>query len=104
MTPKDLREHALSLPDAREAPHFARTSFRVRGRIFATMTADGTEAMVRVAPQARVRELLRAKSGAFFSHGGWTRRLGAVGVRLARVPATLMRTLVTESWRRASTR
>ena len=99
MTPKAFRALALSLPEAHEEPHFERTSFRVGKKIFATMTAEGTEVMVRVAPQERVEELLR-DAKAFFSYGGWTERGGAVGVRLARVDRRLIQELVTEAWRR----
>ena len=52
MTGAAFRKLALSLPEATEAPHFERASFRVGKKIFATMTADGDEAMVRVAPRA----------------------------------------------------
>jgi hypothetical protein len=54
---------ALALPEATEEPHFERTSFRVRGKIFATAEPDGSymnvfvddeqrEIMVRVDAQA----------------------------------------------------
>jgi hypothetical protein len=46
MTAKEVRAIAMSLPEAEEKPHFERTSFRVGRKIFATMTADGDEAMV----------------------------------------------------------
>ena len=35
-----VRRFALALPEATEEPHFDMTSFRVRGRIFATATPD----------------------------------------------------------------
>lgn len=38
----------FALPETREEPRFDRTSFRVKKKIFATMTKDGDEAMVRV--------------------------------------------------------
>src|SRR5688572_28391406 len=57
MLPNALRTLALSLPHAHEEPHFARTSFRVGKKIFATMTANGEEAMVRVLPPARLKAL-----------------------------------------------
>lgn len=36
MTLTQARRFALSLPEAREEPHFDRASFRIRGKIFAT--------------------------------------------------------------------
>ena len=102
MTPSAFRKLALSLPGAHEEPHFERTSFRVGKKIFATMTADGSEAMVRVQPHDFVESLLESKPAVFFSHGGWTTRLGAVGVRLAKAPAGLLCELLTESWARVA--
>ena len=37
MSPTDVREIALALPDAIEQDHHGRPSFRVRGKIFATL-------------------------------------------------------------------
>lgn len=34
-----LRQHALSLPEATEEPHFEKSSFRVRKKIFVTFDA-----------------------------------------------------------------
>lgn len=99
MTSKAFRTLALSLPEAHEEPHFERTSFRVGKKIFATMTADGTEAMVRVAPRERLYALLKSHSEVFFSYGGWTERNGSVGIKLARVDADLLRDLLIDSWR-----
>jgi hypothetical protein len=67
-------------------------------KIFATMTADGLEAMVRVRPVDRCLALLDSDPEAFFDHGGFTRRNGALGVRLAKVDAKLMRQLVSDAW------
>ena len=75
-----------------------RQSFRVGKKIFATMTADGLEAMVRVRPVDRCLALLDSDPEVFFDHGGFTRRNGALGVRLAKVDAKLMRQLVGEAF------
>jgi hypothetical protein len=99
MKPDALRKHALSLPGAHEEPHFARTSFRVGKKIFATMTADGEEAMVRVTPPPRLEALLAGMPEFFFDHGAWTWKGGALGVRLAKVDPGLMRELVTDAWK-----
>jgi hypothetical protein len=99
MTPDALRRLALALPEAHEAPHFERTSFRVGKKIFATMTADGREAMVKLASPDDVEGLLASQPSVFFSYGTWTTRNGALGVRLAKVRPALMRELVTVAWR-----
>ena len=104
MTAAQVRTLALSLPEASEAPHLDRASFRVGKKIFATMTADGAEAMVRVAPRPRLHALPKAQPEVFFSHGGWTERNGSLGVRLAGADAAELRALVVDSWRHVATK
>ncbi len=104
MTPKALHELALSLPGAHEEPHFERTSFRVGKKIFATLTLDGSEAMIRVSdPDAR-SALLSSAPAVFFSYGGWTARNGSLGVRLANVTRAVMQDLVIGSWKHVAPR
>ena len=94
----DVRSLALSLDGASEAPHLDRTSFRAAKRIFATMTQDGTEAMVRLADPEQVGALLLDPSGTFFSYGAWTSKGGALGVRLAQVDPDQLRALLATAW------
>jgi len=100
MTPVAFRRLALSLSGTTEQPHFERTSFRVGKRIFATLTADGTQAMVVVKPVERCYSLIDSAPAAFFDHGGWTERMGALGVRLAEADDAQLAELVREAWRR----
>jgi hypothetical protein len=102
MNAKTFRKLALSLPEAHEEPHFDRASFRVGKKIFATMTADGREAMVRVEPMKRLEQLLATQPAVFFSHGAWTTRNGALGVRLGKVNAQLLQDLLLDSWARVA--
>lgn len=102
LTPVAFRRLALSLPGAEEAPHFARTSFRVGGRIFATMTRAGDEAMVPVQPVARALALLEASPDVYVDHQGWTRRLGSLGIRLARADGALVEALLREAHARVA--
>jgi hypothetical protein len=98
MTPKAFRQFALSLPEATEEPHFERASFRVRKKIFATMTRDGKEAMVRVFPPELVRTLLDEHGDVFFSHGGWTTQNGSLGIKLANAESQMIESLLARSW------
>ena len=50
MNQDDIRALALSLPEAEEHPHFDRASFRVRGKIFATLPEDGRTANLKTTP------------------------------------------------------
>jgi hypothetical protein len=90
------------MPGSHEEPHFARTSFRVGKKIFATMTPDGSEAMVPVHPLSRCRALLASDPRAFREYGGWTERLGSLGLRLAVVDATLVEGLLRDAWARVT--
>jgi hypothetical protein len=98
MTAQRFRKLALSLPEAAEAPHFDRASFRVGKKVFATLSADRCEVMVRVTPPERLFGLLAGRPDVFFDYGGWTVRHGSLGVKLAKVDAALLRELLFDSW------
>lgn len=51
MTLEEVRILALALPETTEQPHFDYTSFRVKGKIFATAPPDGQRVYVFV-PEA----------------------------------------------------
>jgi hypothetical protein len=53
----EVRRLALSLPEVIEEPHFAYTSFRVKGKIFATSPPGGVYLHVFVADEDRERAL-----------------------------------------------
>jgi hypothetical protein len=50
---REARRLALALPEATEEPHFDLTSFRIRGKIFATAAPDGSYMNVFVDDQDR---------------------------------------------------
>ncbi|OOQ59625.1 MmcQ/YjbR family DNA-binding protein [Mucilaginibacter pedocola] len=45
-----FRQFTLSLPHVTEEPHFDKTSFRIGGKIFATMVAEHHRATVKLSP------------------------------------------------------
>ncbi|MBL4676192.1 MAG: MmcQ/YjbR family DNA-binding protein [Mucilaginibacter sp.] len=45
-----LREIAFSFPEVTEEPHFEKTSFRVKKKIFATVAAEHNRATVKLSP------------------------------------------------------
>ena len=47
---EEVRNWALSFEGASEEPHFNKTSFRVKGKIFATMNLEYDRACVRLSP------------------------------------------------------
>jgi hypothetical protein len=98
MTPKAFRTKALSFEGTYEVPHFDRAAFRTKKRIFATMSADGTEVMIKVASQSRIQELLATQPDVFLAYGGFTTKMGALGVRLAKVDTKLLLELLTAAY------
>lgn len=94
-TLRHVRALALSLPESSEGDHHGMPSFRVRGRIFATVPDD---AHLRV--MADEPEILAACAEApeACEPGYWGRRLAFVLVTLRNVPAPLLAELVTDAW------
>ena len=97
MTLNQVRKLALALPETQETPHFHRTSFRVRGKIF--VTADPKEAYVHVFVGEDDRE------PAIATHGDWIEKLmwggKAVGLRIALGAAerAVVADLIRQAWR-----
>jgi hypothetical protein len=48
ITPQALRKLALSFPEAEEMPHFEKTSFRIRKKIFATLDMKNQRCVVKL--------------------------------------------------------
>jgi hypothetical protein len=92
------RRIALALPEAAEAPHFDYTSFRVRGKIFATAPPDQLHLHVFVdeAERERVLEL----HGDCVEKLWWGKKVAGVRVSLARASSPLVRGLLENAWKR----
>lgn len=73
------RAFALALPDAQEAPHHHMSSFRVRGKIFATVPPEQTHLHVFVAEERR--EAALAVDPAACEKLKWGKKV--VGLRLS---------------------
>jgi hypothetical protein len=95
VTPDEARAVALSMPEAIEQDHHGRPSFRVGGKIFATLWNDdrmnvmldegGVLTAVESAPEC-------------CEQVWWGKRLAAVGVTLSRVEPELLRELLSDAW------
>jgi hypothetical protein len=92
------RAFALSLPGASEEPHFEMTSFRVRGKIFATVPPGGEYLHVFV-DEGEIRAAV-AENPAAFEPLLWGKRVRGVRVRIAAAPDERVAELLEESWRR----
>src|SRR3954451_24142523 len=95
----DARKFALSLPETTEQPHFQAASFRVRGKIFATVPPGGKQLRIFVEP-AEVEALL-AEDASTYEPVIWGKRAvpGAVCVNLGAATPAQVRELLEEAWR-----
>jgi hypothetical protein len=95
VTVEQARSLALALPEATEQDHHGRPSFRIAGKIFATLWDDermnlmldepGILTAVQREPQT-CREVW------------WGKRLSAVGVDLRRADVALLSELLADAW------
>jgi hypothetical protein len=97
LSPERARRIALALPEAVELDHHGRPSFRVAGRIFATLWDEqhmnvmldepGIHTAVQAAPE-------------ICEEVWWGKRLAAVRVDLRSVPEELLAELLADAWER----
>jgi hypothetical protein len=92
----DLRSLALALPEAEQHDHFGRPSFRVRGKIFATVHEDGRGANLKL-PRHEHEALVGARPDVFGTVT-WG-QLVRTSVVLAAVEPGELAELIEEAWR-----
>ena len=95
--PERVRHLALELPGVTEQDHHGRPSFRVGGRIFATLW-DDVHLNVMLEPQ-RI-ESLAAEQPATCTPRWWGRRLAALQIDLERAAPGWVAIVLEEGWRR----
>ena len=96
-TERRVRGLALALPSATEADHHGMSSFRVGGKIFATIPdAEHIRIMV---DEAEIRAAVAENPG-ICALGYWGKRLSCVVVTLRPATVALLRELLTEAWLR----
>jgi hypothetical protein len=97
----DARRIALSLPEATEEDHFGRPSFRVGGKIFATLwTPDQMNVML---DMTGILDAVEGSPGVC-AEFRWGKRVRAVQVDLRNADGTLVRNLLEQAWRRKAPR
>jgi hypothetical protein len=89
------RELALALPEAVEQGHHGFPSFRVGGKIFATLRDEGY--MNVMLDEAGIRTAVEAEPTTC-EEIWWGKRLAAVRVDLGRVDAELLASLLADAW------
>ena len=93
-----VRRFALSLPEATEAPHFEYSSFRVRGKIFATVPPDGLHVHIFVGDEDREPAL--EVHGEFAEKLLWGGKVVGLRVYLEKAEAGAVKALLERAWRR----
>lgn len=93
-----VRKLALALPESTEQPHHDMTSFRVRGKIFATMPPEGGRLHVFLAEPEVVPYC--AEFPGVVEELWWGKRLSGCRVLLRHADRALVREMLAESWRR----
>ena len=93
-----MRRLALALPGVEEKSHFEQPDFRVRGKIFATLSRDRKRGTLKLPPTLQAT-VLDARPEVFSPAAGAWGRAGWTYVNLARVRAGELETLVREAWR-----
>jgi hypothetical protein len=93
-----VRRFAMSLPEVTEEPHFHYSSFRVRGKIFATVPPDGEHLHVFVADEER--EIALALQPEFLEKLHWGKRVVGLRVSLAKANLKVVNKLLVQAWSR----
>ncbi|MBI5890081.1 MAG: MmcQ/YjbR family DNA-binding protein [Nitrosomonadales bacterium] len=98
MTLSEARQLALSLPEATEQPHHELSSFRVRGRIFATVARDQQHLHIFVDDLTREQaiELLPDVVEKLW----WGEKVMGVRVALPKIDARTLKDLLHKAWQR----
>ncbi len=91
----EARSLALSLPDAVEKDHHGRPSFRVGGKIFATLWSE--QRLNVMLDEGGILTAVEAAPAAC-EPVWWGKRLAAVGVTLAHVDRDLLGDLLADAW------
>jgi hypothetical protein len=94
---EQVRRFALSLPEAVELPHFVMTSFRVRGKIFATATPD--EQFLHVFVGGDERKAAVAAEPTCCADLHWGKKIVGVRVTLARAKSGMVKEMLRSAWR-----
>jgi hypothetical protein len=95
VSPDEARDIALSLPEAVEQDHHGRPSFRVGGKIFATIWSD--ERMNVMLDEGGILTAVDRAPEAC-EQVWWGKKLAAVGVTLSRADQRFLGELLADAW------
>lgn len=95
MTSDQARKLALALPEAVEQDHHGKPSFRVGGKIFATLWED--DQLNVMLDEGGIIQAVQQHPEAC-SEVMWGKRLAAVRVHLPNARAAMLRSMLEEAW------
>lgn len=88
---------ALAFPEAQEAPHFEKTSFRVGGKIFATVNAPAKTATVKLSLADQDIFCLADKAAVYAVPNKWGKQ-GWTIVELSKIKMSLLRQVLESAY------
>jgi hypothetical protein len=94
----DVRRLALSLPQASEQPHFHLASFRVNGKMFATLAPDGSYLNVFV--DDTQREIMVTVDPKAYETLWWGKKVMGLHVHVAAAKRRDVKALLQSAWER----
>lgn len=94
---RQCRAFALSLPEVKEEPHHHMGSFRVRGKIFATVPPG--EQRLHIFVDDERRQLARAMNPDGYENLHWGKRIVGLRVNLALAERDDVEDLLESAWR-----
>ena len=92
----EVRALALSLPETTEAPHFKSTSFRVRGKVFATVPPS--DDVLHVFIDEETRESALVLEPKFLEKLFWGKKVWGLRVTLANAKPKIVEKLLKQAW------
>ena len=97
--PNEFRALALAFPETEELSHFGKPDFRVRGKIFAGLSADELVGTLKLTPEVQRSVVGPSEGDPFFPCAGAWGQKGWTHVRLAHVDRAVLRELLEEAYR-----
>ncbi|HTD28657.1 MAG TPA: MmcQ/YjbR family DNA-binding protein [Xanthomonadaceae bacterium] len=97
MKTDQARRFALSLPEVTEEPHFQSASFRIRGKIIATVPPGDEHLHIFVSEEDR--EIALATEPAFIEKLYWGKRVAGLRVMLEKAKPGVVERLLKLAWK-----
>jgi hypothetical protein len=91
-----IRRFTLSLPEVTEAPHFQFSSFRVKGKIFATVPPG--ETLLHIFVEDEEREMMVAINPQAYEKLWWGKKVVGLRVTLAHAKLKEVQDLLRSAW------